>query len=368
MYLSRWAVGGARLGRVISALVLVLASGCAPRLSAPAAHRLLDGLFAPPTAAERAVIEAEWSKQQIHPEGVRIEWERRESNGRRTIVLSHLVGGQRHYGAVRIPPGRTGRRLPVLVVAHGGDRGASGYHFFHQGPFAREWIQVVPSFRSERLFITPVRIYRSQGISNPWDGDVEDTMALLGAVLTRVPEADSTRVAVTGHSRGGGVALLMGIRDPRVKAVVTFAAPTDLFLPDVRRMAERGLRLPLPRLPGANYLADSVLFALRDGRIPLERARLELLRRSPAWFADQLPPTQVHHGSEDDKVPYAHGERLKGIAHRGEVLEFHGYDGGRHRTRTLEGAVQRAEEFLARFVTAGRHTQTPRPSEGHANM
>ena len=182
-------------------------------------------------------------------------------------------------------------------------------------------------------------------------------MALLGAVLAMFREADSSRVAVTGHSRGGGVALLMGIRDPRVKAVVSFAAPTDLFLPQVRTIAERGLRLPLPRLPGANYLADSVLFALRDGRTTVQRARIELLRRSPAWFAHRLPPTQVHHGWNDDKVPYVHGQRLQMASHgRSGVREFHGYPRGRHRTRTLDGAVTRAEAFLNRTVGSGSET------------
>jgi dipeptidyl aminopeptidase/acylaminoacyl peptidase len=336
---------------ILSLAVLAVASltACAPRLSVPATQRLLDGLFAPPTAAERELIAQEWEEAEVHPEGVRVEWERRERNGTRTLVLSHVVEGARHYGAVRIPPDEAGQSLPVLVVAHGGDRGASGYHFFHTGPLAAEWIQVVPSFRSERLMLTPFRIYRSEGLSNPWDGDVDDSMALLGAVLTTIAEADSTRVAVFGHSRGGGVALLMGIRDPRIKAVVSIAAPTDFFLPDIRRVAERGLRWPLPRLPGASYLADSVLFALRDGRTSVGQARLELLRRSPAWFTDRLPPTQVHHGQNDDKVPYAHAVRLSRLAQMDEsqgVVEFHSYPTGKHRTRTLQGAVQRAEQFL----------------------
>jgi dipeptidyl aminopeptidase/acylaminoacyl peptidase len=332
-------------------LILFALGGCAPRLSVPGTHSLLEGLFAPPTAAERETIKEEWRSSAPPPvEQVRVEWEKQEPDGRRTLVISHLVGGARHYGAVRSPAHGPEELLPLLVVAHGGDRGASGYHFFRAGPLATDWIQVVPSFRSEPLFLSPFRIYRSGGLANPWDGDVEDSMALVGAVLQTLPQADSTRIAVLGHSRGGGVALLMGIRDPRIKAVVSIAAPTDLFLPEVRRIAERGLRLPIRRLPGANYLADSVLFALRDGRTTVAEARLELLRRSPAWFAELLPPTQVHHGQQDGTVPFSHAARLEQLARHsrsGAKLQMYSYPSGRHRTRTLDGAIRRAEHFLA---------------------
>jgi dipeptidyl aminopeptidase/acylaminoacyl peptidase len=348
----------------LSLLLAVGLGACAPRLSPPARHALLDHLFAPPTEAERATIRREWAASGLPPvEQVRIEWEKREVDGRRTLVVSHVVEGARHFGAVRIPHHPAGRLLPVLVVAHGGDRGASGYHFFRGGPLADDWIQVVPSFRSEPLYITPFRVYRSEGISNPWAGDVTDAMALLGAVLQTLPQADSSRVAVFGHSRGGGVALLMGIRDPRVKAVVSIAAPTDLFLPEVRRIADWGLRWPLPRLPGANVLADSVLFAVRDSSTTHERARLELLRRSPAWFPELLPPTQIHHGERDGTVAFAHVQRLRLLAERfgpHTELEIHSYPDGGHRTRTLDGAIRRAETFLTRVSARPPPTSQPR--------
>lgn len=337
-----------------AALLALLAAlpACAPRLSPASTRTLLDALFAPPTAAERARVEAEWKGRDTGVHGYRVEWERREGNGRRTLVVSHTVGGVRHFGAVRIPAGAAGRRLPVLVVAHGGDKGATAYRFYHEGAFAERWVQVVPSYRSERLIVTPLRWYRSGGRPSVWDRDVDDSMALLGAVLANVPEADSARVAVLGHSRGAGVALLMGIRDPRVKAVVSFAAPTDFFLPEVRRLAERAMRIPLRRLPGANQLADSVLFGLRDGRVSLGDARRELLRRSPAWFAYRLPPTQAHHGTDDDKVPVAHTDRLaeavRLLGPRAPVWEYHRYPGGRHRERTLPGGQACAEAFLRR--------------------
>ena len=338
--------------RPLLPLALAAASACAPRVPPATAAGMLDALFAPPTRAEVAAVEAEWARRDTGARDVRVEWERREPNGRRTLVLSHTVGGARHYGMVRVPPGGEGRKLPVLVVGHGGDHGATRWQFFREGPLAEEWVQVVPSFRSERLLAAPFRWYRSEGGPSPWDRDVDDTMALLSAVLARVPEADSARVAALGRSRGAGVVLLMAARDPRVKAVVDFSGPTDFFIPPVRRIAERAIRLRLPRLPGAGYLADSVLFALRDGRIPASRARLELVRRSPAWFAHRLPPVQAHHGTDDDEVPVAHGDRLaealRALGPAAPAWEYHRYPGGRHRPSTLAESQARTEAFLRR--------------------
>lgn len=329
-------------------------AACAPRLATPAADRLLDGLFAPPTAAEIRTVEAEWARRDTGVHDFRVNSDDTAGDGRRTLVVSHTVDGARHFGAVRVPNGAAGTELPVLVIAHGGDRGATGYQFFGEGPVADGWIQVVPSFRSERLVLGLSRWHRSEGSPSPWDRDVDDAMALLGAVLTHLPQADSSRVAVLGRSRGAGVALLMGIRDPRVDAVVDFFGPTDFFLPPVRALAERAVRSRIPRLPGAGYLADSVLFALRDGRTTLPRARLELLRRSPAWFAERLPPTQVHHGALDDEVAVAHGERLAealaGLGDAAPQWEFHRYPDGRHAPRSLAGSARRVERFLDSVV------------------
>ncbi|HEU0076384.1 MAG TPA: prolyl oligopeptidase family serine peptidase, partial [Longimicrobiaceae bacterium] len=340
--------------RAAAALLLGVLPACAPRLATATADSLLDGLFAPPTAAEVRAVETDWRTRDTGVHGYRVEWERREQDGRRTMVVSHTVGGVRHFGAVRVPAGAAGRKLPVLMVAHGGERGVTALEFFRSGPLAGEWVQVLPSYRSERLVAAPLRWYRSEGPPSPGDRDVDDGMALLGAALAHVPEADTGRVAVLGRSRGAGVALLMGIRDPRVKAVVAFSGPTDFFLPDVRRLAERAVRSRIPRLPGAGYMADSVLFALRDGRIGVARARLELLRRSPARFAQRLPPTQLHHGTADDEVPIAHAERLdaavRALGGGATAWELHRYQGGGHRPRTLAGSRERTEAFLRRVA------------------
>jgi acetyl esterase/lipase len=362
--LAEWMVprGFSRLARVcISAALAATLGGCAARLAPGDAQALGDVLFAPPTQAEMCAVEAEWARRDTRSHDARVEW-RDEGRGGRTIVLSHTVDGLRHYGGVRIPPGAEGRRLPVLVITHGGDKGTSGYNFVRSGPIAEGWIQVLPSYRSERLTMRPLRRYRSQGRPSPWDRDVDDAMALLSTALAQVPEADTARIAVFGRSRGGGVALLMAIRDPRVKGVVDYNGPTDFYLPEVRRLADRALRSRIPKLPGAGYLADSVLFALRDGRTTVERARSELLRRSPVYFAHRLPPTQIHHGTRDDEVPIVHSQRLigalTGIGRAAPLWEMVTYPGGGHRPHTLTGAPQRVDDWLQRVIASG--TAPPR--------
>lgn len=350
----------------IAAALATTLSACAARLAPGDAQALGDVLFAAPTQAEICAVEAEWARRDTRSHDARVEWTD-QGRGGRTLVLSHTVDGLRHYGAVRIPAGAEGRRLPVLVIAHGGDKGTSGYNFVREGPISEGWIQVLPSYRSERLTMRPLRRYRSEGRPSPWDRDVDDAMALLSTVLEQVPEADSTRIAVFGRSRGGGVALLMAIRDPRVKGVVDYFGPTDFYLPEVRRLADRALRSRIPKLPGAGYLADSVLFALRDGRTTVERARSELLRRSPVYFADRLPPTQIHHGTRDDEVPIVHSRRLiqalERIGRPVPLWEMVTYPGGGHRPHTLRGARQRVDDWLQRVVASGAAPpRVPAPS------
>lgn len=342
-----------RLLRKLTAAALSLAlAGCAQRLPAGEVDRLADRLFAPPSEAELRAVQAEWGQRDTGARDVRVEWRSDGRGGARTLVLSHVVDGARHYGAVRVPAGAAGRRLPVLMVLHGGERGTTGQQFFREGPLAEGFVQVLPSYRSERLIIRPTRWYRSRGRPSPWDRDVDDVMALLSATLRQVPEADTARVIVLGRSRGAGVALLMAARDQRVDAVVDYFGPTDFFLPEVRRLGERALRSRVPRLPGAGYLANHVLFALRDGRISLPDARLELARRSPAYFAHRLPPVLIHHGTDDDEVAFAHSERLVAAlreATRSE-WEYHPYPGGGHRARTLHGHEARTAAFLRRMT------------------
>lgn len=324
----------------------------------------LEALFAPPTAEERQAVEADWAARHVGAAGVEEEddWQAEMAGrGVRVRIVSHLVDGLRHVGAVIHPAHDPGAPLPVLVYAHGGDRGvsvdaevlglAAGL-----GLGSADYVIVVPSFRSEALRFGG-RSWQSEGEPSPWDGDVDDALALLDVALGLVPYADPERIGVLGLSRGGAVGLLMGIRDPRIDAVVSYFAPTDFFGPFVRGVFSETLEGRPPNLPGIGFLIDRVIGPLRDGaRTPVE-VRLELLRRSSARFAHRLPAVQIHHGTADAVVPVEEAEHMAAaMAELGRGppgFEVHLHPGAGHTPAEMPRSFARVRDFLAIHVVEG---------------
>jgi len=176
-----------------------------------------------------------------------------------------------------------------------------------------DYVFVIPSFRAERLTFGGVN-YLSDGPPSPWDRDVDDALALLNVAVATTPEADDTRVGVIGFSRGACVAMLMAERDPRIDVVVEFFGPTDFFGPFVQEVTREALLGTLRDLPGLAYLNNTLIQPLKNGDLTIDEVRLEMVRRSPVYFAELLPQLQVHHGTADNTVPVGEAERLIGGA------------------------------------------------------
>jgi dipeptidyl aminopeptidase/acylaminoacyl peptidase len=329
----------------------------------------LAALFAPATEPEVAAVREEWATRIISVSGFRVEAAAPLAVGPaqgQLRIVSHLVDGQRHYGALAAGSGAASGSLPVLVYSHGGDHGVSseelGLLFLALGDGADDYLWVVPSFRSEELR-SPLGSYRSQGSPSPWDRDVDDALALLSAALAHEPAADPGRVAVVGFSRGAGVGLLMAARDPRIDAVVEFFGPTDFFDPWVRDIVEDALQGDLRDLPGLPWLDQTYIQPLKRGATSVAVVRKELVRRSAALFASTLPAVQVHHGTADSVVSVSQAQRLDQAMRRLDrappSYQLYTYPGGEHDPLTLSGSVGRVVAFLAQFVGSARAAPGP---------
>lgn len=316
----------------------------------------LEALFAPATAAEMAAVRAEWAARDPAPVDVKVEMTQPFTLGGQPAtlrVLSHAIPGGRHYGAVIAANAAGAKSLPALVYLHGGDGGASSSDLSvittALGGLSAGFVWIVPSFRAEPLVVGGTR-FTSGGEASPWDKDVDDAIALLGAALAATPAADPERVGAIGFSRGAGVALMMGIRDRRVDRVVEFFGPTDFFDGFVRDLVERALDGGAVNLPGFEVLDARYVQPLGAGTRTIAEVRHQLALRSPALFARDLPPVQVHHGTADPVVAPSQAESLiralQALGRGAPGDGYHLYPAGVHDLFTLPGSVGRALEFL----------------------
>lgn len=145
--------------------------------------------------------------------------------------------------------------------------------------------------------------------------ELQDLGAVLDAVSNRelpLGDVDIRRLGLLGHSRGGGIALIRASRDPRVRALVTWAAVAafDRFDEETERIwRERGyVEVPNTRTGqvfrmNLDFLDD--LRANRDTYDPVAAARR---LRIPSLFI---------HGTRDESVPADEAQQLSRAADPG---------------------------------------------------
>lgn len=235
------------------------------------------------------------------------------------------------HGIVQHPAGPP-RRRPVVVICHG-FKGFMEWGFFP--PLAELLVQrgfTVVRFNvlgSGMLpgdeLVTDLEAFRQATFS----GDAADILAILGAIRQgqigdAVIQAD--RIALVGHSRGGGGALLAASHAPwdrDLRALVTWAAVSTFDRADglakqawrqegewVIENGRTGQKLPI----GVEVLDD--LEAHKDDLDLASAAG----RRSAPWL--------IVHGSEDPTVPL--GEGQDHAEHAAGISELRIVEGGDH--------------------------------------
>ncbi len=323
----------------------------------------LDTLFMAATDAEVDAVRADWTARDVSAAGARVELAEQldlVGSPAEIRIVSHTVGGVRHYGAIIEPDGAAEQSLPILAYLHGGDGGVSITDIqiaaIALGELRDSFVYVIPSFRSEPLEYGD-STWVSEGRSSHWDYDVDDLLALLNVAIETTPAARPDSINLFGGSRGGGVALLAGVRDERIARIVAFFGPTYFFDEWVREIVrEAALRMPR-RLTGVAHLDSVVVQPYIRGDLTRAETRLELVRRSSVLFAADLPSVQLHHGTIDETVDVSQAlamiEAMEALGRGAPDFEAYIYDGGGHDLFGLNQGIPRAVEFLARAFGSG---------------
>ncbi len=326
-------------------------------------------LYAPLSQNERATVLAEWEARDVAVHDVRIELRDTVAVGIDTLevrILSHLVQGDRHYGALILPLDAASTPRIVLAYTHFSDVGVSVEStLFALGAVAGlrgdQVALVIPSFGGKSLSFGS-NSWISEGPVSILDGEVDDTLALIHAAWQQ-PGVIDGQAATIGFSAGGTIALLTAIREPGVRRVVDFFAPVDFFGPFAQQLLLDILDDQPPELASIPVLQASLIDPFERGELSVAQMRLELLRRSALHFASSLPLVLAHHGTADRVVHRAETEALVAAVEAvGGSIQAYYYSGGDHNPFSLDGSLARTAAFLGELAPVAEKvaaTQVP---------
>ena len=298
------------------------AGGGGPTECTTAGSICLDDLLARPEPFEINLIRSQWAQrdtENIARYSYTALDEQTQPDGTRLTVLEGRVDGEvAHYGLVRVPPADVTARPSILLVLQEAGVSVSEFDLLTGARYeevADQFIQVLVAYRGEALAALG-QTYTSTAAPSVYDQDVDDTLGLLRATISRNPAAENDEVAIYGFGRGGTVGLLAALRSPvpstayTVRGVVDLAGFTDYQTTSFRAVVTNLLEGRPSSFPGSAFLADEVFDPLREGTLPLSAARSALIRRSPNVFITTFPPTFMRHGTDDNAVNQLQSDRL----------------------------------------------------------
>jgi dipeptidyl aminopeptidase/acylaminoacyl peptidase len=234
--------------------------------------------------------------------------------------------GQTMTGTISMPDGPG--PFPVVIVNHGHipkerywigqDSGIFGDPLASHG-----FIALAPNYPG----------YSGSGTLDPsYPGIVATTVANMDLVssLPSLPKADPARVAMMGHSNGGGVSLLMSVIDPRVKTFVLFAPVSSDMADNARKWWAKGGSM---------------------GAAPAPDAAPDVYQHiSPrTYFSAQTPPMLFLQGTADQDIPAEWtNASVQALKDKGAATDLVWYPGARHDMvgSDLNDAVARAERWI----------------------
>jgi acetyl esterase/lipase len=212
-------------------------------------------------------------------------------------------------------PARNGNSpVPCVVVIHGGGWDGGDRR---QLPGLNHWL-------AERGYAVVAISYRLAP-AHRWPAQRDDALAAIAFLKARGPALgiDPARLVLLGRSAGGQIAQSVAYtaRDPAIRGVVAFYAPSDLIFGYVNTHEDDMLRSP------------TLMRQLLGGPPDRERAAYE--SASPIFHVTrEAPPTLLLHGVNDSIAWHRHSERLaerlaaNGVPHLNLLLPWatHAFD------------------------------------------
>jgi dipeptidyl aminopeptidase/acylaminoacyl peptidase len=248
----------------------------------------------------------------------------REGLGKLTLAAMQPVeypaaDGTKIPAYLTLPPGSAGKKLPAIVMPHGGpsSRDEWGFDWLVQFWANQGYAVLQPQFRGSAGYGDAW--FRQNGFVG-WKtavGDVNDA----GRWLVAQGIADPAKLGIVGWSYGGYAALQSGVVEPGLfRGIVAIAPVTDL-----QRLAEEARGW-------TDYL--SVLRTVGNGP--------HIEEGSPARHAARIKvPVLLVHGGNDANVSAGHSKLMKSrLEQAGTPSEFLFYKGLDH---YLEDSTARAE-------------------------
>lgn len=261
----------------------------------------LEELMKEPSQEELDEILLEWKKEDFSPKNVKIVYQEKMFNGDSIKVISHLVNGSKHYGAIHIPKNLDIAKAPILLELEGGGTGLdiSRLRPFTHGKCREQrnkFISILPSYRG-CIVRGKNFCFRSEGYcGDAWIGPAEDAVAFLEAVKYLYKKPKNTRVLANGVSRGATVALIIGSLTDKLDYIIATSTHTKFL----DKYVIQNERVGQSYAPAFYTPADS----------PKE-IRKRIIASSPYYFAKNLPAFELHQGAKDDLTTVWHANILK---------------------------------------------------------
>lgn len=249
-----------------------------------------------------------------------------------------------------VPRGARARRLPVVILPHGGPwaRDTWGYDPYAQFLANRGYAVLQPNFRGSTGF---GKAFLNTGNREWGTGAMQHDITDGARHLIDEGIADPNRVAIFGGSYGGYATL----------AGLTFTP--DLYAAGVSYVGPSNLITLLESIP-PYWAPIKKIFDVRvgDPNDPADRERL--MAQSPLFFADKIKaPLLVIQGANDPRVKKAESEQivvaLRDLGREVEYMlasdEGHGFAGRENRLAVATAM----EQFFALYLSGRRQDDIP---------